>query len=395
MPARTAISERNEAASGLTVSAQASRVDSITAALIRIPLSASTAFATRTVHSRDYALVRLRTADGLEGVGFCYAGSSAGGIVVEAIRNLLAPIVVGQDSYMVERHWTAMYQESLLQGRTGAVMRAISMIDTALWDRNSRAAGIPLFKYLGGAFEGTVPAYASGGYYLAGKSDEMLAEEMLSYVAMGFQAVKMKVGRLDERAEEKRLAAVRKAVGPDVLIMMDANNAWSDLPTALRFMRRYEDYDPYWIEEPFGPDDIDNHARLSLATPIQVATGEIEAGRWRFKELLDKKAAIILQTDAAVCGGVTEFRRIAATAASYGVTISPHWFHDLHLHLVAATPNARYVEYFPDDLVLNFRRLVDHQIETRDGSLLLSNRPGLGFSFDPQAVTRYAVSPWA
>jgi L-alanine-DL-glutamate epimerase-like enolase superfamily enzyme len=177
--------------------------------------------------------------------------------------------------------------------------------------------------------------------------------------------------------------------------MLDANNAWSDLPTALRYVRRYEPYDPYWIEEPFGPDDTDNHARLSASTPVLVATGEIEAGRWRFKDLLDKKAAIILQTDAAVCGGISEFRRIAATAASYGVTMAPHWFHDLHAHLVAATPNARYVEFFPDDQVLNFRRLVDNQLESRDGYLLLSQRPGLGFSFDEKMVDRYVVDTWA
>jgi L-alanine-DL-glutamate epimerase-like enolase superfamily enzyme len=101
-----------------------------------------------------------------------------------------------------------------------------------------------------------------------------------------------------------------------------------------------------------------------------------------------------LQTDACVCGGVTEFRRIAATAASFGVTVSPHWFHDLHIHLVAATPNGRYVEYFPDDQVLNFRRLVDTQLAFKNGELVLPDRPGLGFSFDAQAVETYAVTPW-
>src|SRR2546430_13133365 len=110
-------------------------------------------------------------------------------------------------------------------------------------------------------------------------------------------------------------------------------------------MERFELYDPYWIEEPFFPDDIDNHARLAKLTRVTVATGEIGTGRWHFKEILDKGAAQILQTDALVCGGVTEWRKIAATASSYGVTVCPHWFHDLHAQLVAATPNARYVEF--------------------------------------------------
>lgn len=140
---------------------------------------------------------------------------------------------------------------------------------------------------------------------------------MASYVSFGLNAVKMKVGRGDVKSEEARIAAARKAIGPDVLLMLDANNAWSDVPTALRYMARFAPYDPYWIEEPFSPDQIENHAKLAAAISTPVATGEIEAGRWRFKELLDKKAASILQADAAVCGGITEFRRIAALADCY------------------------------------------------------------------------------
>jgi L-alanine-DL-glutamate epimerase-like enolase superfamily enzyme len=173
--------------------------------------------------------------------------------------------------------------------------------------------------------------------------------------------------------------------------MLDANNAWRDLPTAMRYMERFERYDPYWIEEPFFPDDIDNHARLAKLTRVTVATGEIGTGRWHFKEILDKRAAQILQTDALVCGGISEWRKIAATAASYGVTVCPHWFHDLHAHLVAATPNARYVEFFPDDQVLNFRRLIDKQLRVEDGNLVLPTSPGLGFVFDERALSRYGL----
>ena len=205
----------------------------------------------------------------------------------------------------------------------------------------------------------------------------------------------MKVGRLAPKEEEARIAAAREAIGDDVLLMLDANNAWSDLPTALEYMKRYEPYDPYWIEEPFSPDDIENHAQLALLTPVAVATGEIEAGRWRHQELLEKRAAMILQTDAAVCGGISEWRRIAAMAAGFGVTVCPHWFHDLHVHLVAATPNARFVEYFPDDQVLNFRRLVDTQLTLEKGRLRVPTGPGLGFRFDEKAVERYALDRWA
>ena len=365
-------------------------IESIAVATARVPLDNVTSFATRTVSARDYGLVKVR-AGGVEGIGFCYAGSSAGTLVAHAVEHLLAPLLLDRDSLLVEGLWQRMFEETVLHGRAGSVMRAISMLDCALWDVNSRAAKIPLYKYLGAAVERAVPAYASGGYYLEGKTPKKLGQEMAGYAKAGFRAVKMKVGRMPPKEEEARVRAAREAIGPEVELMLDANNAWRDLPTAMRYMERFELYDPYWIEEPFFPDDIDNHARLAKLTRVTVATGEIGTGRWHFKEILDKGAAQILQTDALVCGGISEWRRIAATAASYGVTICPHWFHDLHAHLVAATPNARYVEFFPDDRVLNFRRLIDRQLRVEDGNLVLPTSPSLGFAFDERALSRYGL----
>lgn len=372
-----------------------SKIESVEACTVRVPLDNPTSFATRDVLARDYGLVRVRTDDGVEGIGFCYGGNKAGSLVTQAVRELLAPVVIGQDSYRVEGLWHDMYQESLLHGRAGSVMRALSIIDIAVWDRNAKAAGLALWKFLGGCARDRVPAYASGGYYLDGKTPAHLGQEVAGYVDQGFKAVKIKVGRLDPGGEEERIKAAREAIGPDILLMLDANNAWSDLPTALRYMERYEPYDPYWIEEPFSPDDIDNHARLAERTRVPVATGEIEAGRWRFKELMDKGGAAILQTDAAVCGGITEFRRIAATAASYGINMCPHWFHDLHVHLVAATPNADFVEFFADDQVLNFRNLIDRQLTHDNGDLLLPVEPGLGFGFEEAAIKKWALDDWS
>ena len=366
------------------------KIETISVATARVPLENVTSFATRTVSARDYGVVRVQ-AGGIEGIGFCYAGSSGGTLVAQAVEQLLAPILLGHDSLLVEGLWQRMFQETLLHGRAGSVMRAISILDCALWDLNARAVNLPLYKYLGAAVDDAVPAYASGGYYLEGKTPKKLGEEMAAYVKAGFRAVKMKVGRLSPKEEEARVKAAREAIGPEVELMLDANNAWHDLPTAMRYMERFELYDPYWIEEPFFPDDIDNHARLAKLTRVAVATGEIGAGRWHFKEILDKGAAQILQTDALVCGGVTEWRKIAATAASFGVTVCPHWFHDLHAHLVAATPNARYVEFFPDNQVLNFRRLIDAQLKAKDGMLLLPETPGLGFGFDEKALALYAL----
>jgi L-alanine-DL-glutamate epimerase-like enolase superfamily enzyme len=365
-------------------------IASIDVATAVVPLDVVTSFATRTVSERHYCLVKVRSTEGVEGIGFCYVGSAAGDIAKVAVEQLLAPRLLGRESRVSEGLWQTMNAESVLQGRSGSVMRAISILDTAIWDLNARSVNLPLHLYLGAVVNDKVPAYASGGYYVDGKSAALLGEEMGGYASEGFTAVKMKTGRLSPRLEAERVGAARDAIGPDVLLMLDANNAWRDLPTALEYLKRFEEFDPYWIEEPFSPDAIDLHGRLAQTTPITVATGEIEVGRWRFRELIDAGGAEILQTDAAVCGGISEWRRIAAHADSRGVTVSPHWFHDLHAPLVAATPNARFVEFFPDDQVLNFRRLLDRQLEVDHGSLVLHQTPGLGFNFDEAAVTRYA-----
>ena len=366
----------------------------------RVPLANSVAFSTRSVRAREYCLVRITSECGCVGLGYSYAVNTSGAILAAAVEEVFAQCLVGQDSLRVEGLWHEMYQEALLIGRTGAIMRALSAVDIALWDLNARSVGLPLYKYLGAVVSDKVPAYGSGGYYMAGKTNQDLVNEMLSFVNQGYKAVKMKVGTLSPEAEEERVRLVREAIGPNVLLMLDANNAWNDLPTAMLYIPRFEKYNPYWIEEPFLPDDIDNHAELSKRTSIMVATGEIEAGRWRFKELLEKRVAAILQPDVIVCGGISEFRKIAATAASFGIPVAPHAWHDVHIHLVASTVNASYVEFMPDDHIVNFRRLIDIQIEEKGGFLLLPERPGLGFSFDAEAIEQFGVvktghsGPW-
>jgi L-alanine-DL-glutamate epimerase-like enolase superfamily enzyme len=367
------------------------KIAAVEVAIARVPLDNPVNFSTRTVTAREYCLVRVRSEDGTAGLGYCYAVNRAGRMLFDAVVDAFAQRLIGDDSHRVEGIWRDLYQDALLIGRAGAAMRALSAIDTAIWDLSARSAGLPLYRYLGATVLDRVPAYGSGGYYLPGKSNADLADEVRAFVSAGHRAVKIKTGRLGPTQEAERLRIVREAVGPEIEVMLDANNAWPDLPTAVQYMRRLDEFHPYWIEEPFLPDDIDNHAALARVTPTMVATGEIEAGRWRFKELLEKRAAAILQTDATVCGGITEWRRIAQTAASFGVSVSPHAWHDVHVHLVASAPNASYVEFMPDDTIVNFRRLIDTQLVLQDGNLLLPQTPGLGFDFDPDAIERYGA----
>jgi L-alanine-DL-glutamate epimerase-like enolase superfamily enzyme len=365
----------------------------VEARLVRMPLEVTTSFATRSVNTRDYVLVRVISDDAV-GLGYTYAGSSAGSIALEAVLALLSPLIVGKSALTVEGHWERMYRDALLHGRSGAVMRALSAIDIALWDHNARAVGLPLWQFLGAYTDGFVDCYASGGYYREGKSPEHLAAELAGYAAQGFKAVKMKVGLRGLEEEERRIAAARRSIGPNVRLFLDANNAWPDLFTALPFIRRFEQHAPDWLEEPFSPDDIESHARLVTSTSIPIATGEIEAGRWRFRALLDARATHVLQADALVCGGITEWRRICGLASSYGVPVYPHAWHDVHVHLAASQPNSALAEYFVDQQIVCTQPLFDRELKPQGGRIALPTEPGLAFEFNDETLARYGTTAW-
>ncbi|MBM3956984.1 MAG: mandelate racemase/muconate lactonizing enzyme family protein [Gemmatimonadetes bacterium] len=369
-------------------------ITELRAATVVVPLDQEAAIAKRAITERHYCLVRARNRTGIEGIGFCYVGSLGGRLATVAVTDLLRDKVVGRDPHQVEAIWDDMFHDTLLHGRRGSVLRAISAIDIALWDLMAKEAGLPLYRLLGACREETVPAYASGGYFKPGKTVQDLADEVRGYADRGFRAVKIKIGRVPVDEDVARIRACREAIGPNVQLFTDANNAWRDVPTAIRAIRAFEESGVDWLEEPVPPDDIEASAAVARAVNVPIATGEIEATRWGFQALIQAGAASILQPDAAVCGGITEWRRIAALAAGHGIPVAPHWFADLHVHLVASTPNATWVEYFPDTKVLNFMRLLKSSLEVVGGDLVLPKVPGLGIELCEEAVSRHIVDGW-
>ena len=296
--------------------------------------------------------------------------SKTGHLSTLAVRDLLRGHVIGREPQEIEAIWDNMFRDSLQDGRRGCVLRGISAINNALWDLLAKEKRLPLYQLLGSPRKETVPAYASGGYYLKGKTNQDLADEVKGYVAKGFKAVKIKVGMLSAREDALRIKACRHAIGLRIPLYLDANNAWRDAKSAIAAIQMFEEYEPGWAEEPVLPDDLEASAAIAVATPIPIATGEIEATRWGFQEIIYRKAASIFQADAAVCGGITEWRKIAALADAHKIPMAPHWFADLHAHIVAATSNATMVEFFPDSTILNFMRLLKKSVVARDGELV-------------------------
>jgi L-alanine-DL-glutamate epimerase-like enolase superfamily enzyme len=380
---------------GVAVLEATGAITSVQARTISIPLAKPLAFATRYVERREFTLVRIRTSSGLEGTGYCYCGNKAGRLVTQFVPALLRDHLVGQQVGAIESLWARMYRDAILLARRGAGIRAISAVDVALWDIMGKSFGLPLHRLLGGPKGERVACYASGGYYW--KDVDPVAyvyDECRRYVDDGFTAVKIKVGGLPLKEELPRVRAARRAIGPDVPLMMDANNAWPDAVSAITAIKALAEVDPFWIEEPLMPDDVEGHAAIREKVQVPIATGEMEATRWGFKALLQHRAIDMLQPDATVLGGITEFRKIAGLAAAFDVPLYPHWMHHIHTSLVAAFPNAVMVEYFPDLSVLNLDLVLQNPIKASGGTLPLPQEPGIGVIFDEVALDRFAVDDW-
>ena len=374
-------------------------ISHVAARLVRVPVARPTKMATRVISQRDYVLVTIR-ADDVEGVGYCYAGTSGGTLVREAVRSDLAPVLAGADAEDIAGAWDRMYQETLLSGRRGAVLRAMSAVDVALWDLLARRCGLPLAVVLGGR-RGAVPAYASGGYYRPEPgvtAAEQVAAEIRYNQGLGFADHKIKVGGIRPELDAERVAAAASVLGGGGRLALDANNAYRTVKETMRAMRMFEDAagstELWWIEEPLVPDDIAGHAELARRLETPVATGEIAQTRWEFRELVEQKAADILQPDAGVLGGVSEWLRVARTAESFGIPVAPHWHANLHVHLAAASPNCIAVEHFAlDKDIYNFEVLLtpETRTEVRDGALIVPDRPGLGIELDQAQVQKFTV----
>ena len=370
------------------------KIDRVEAITVSIPLETPLSFSTRGVTNREYCLVRIRTDQGLDGWGYCYGGNRAAHLVTGFVRDFYRDHLLGSDPRAVEDLWDKMYRDAVLLGRKGAAVRALSAVDIALWDIKSKAEGLPLYRSLGGELKETVPCYASGGYYWPDRHPDMVAEEVAEYVEAGFDAVKIKVGQPDHHGEIRRALKAREAIGPETILMMDANNAWQDAAAAIYAIRGLEEADPFWIEEPLLPDDVVGHATIRAAVQVPIATGEIEATRWGFASLLEHEAVDMIQPDATVLGGITEFRKVLALANERSVPAYPHWMHHIHVSMVAAFKSAVMVEYFWDRSVLNIDEILIDPIKAEAGSLTVPQEPGIGMSFDEEAIDRFKVDEW-
>lgn len=351
------------------------------------------------VVNRNTLVTRIHTDAGVVGQAFGGDEDQTQREIVDLIREHFSPLLVGEDARDVERLWGKMFFCNVDLGNRGlhvldlrnrsVLMQAIAAVDMALWDALGKLYGVPLYKLLGG-YRSRVPVIAIGGYYQAGKGQDALKEELLHYKELQLAGVKFKVGRASLAEDVERVSRAREVVGDDFVIACDANQAWTP-QQAIEFCRAVAPLNIRWIEEPVRwYDQLEGLRLVRENSPIPVTAGQGEISRYACRDLVTQGRVNILNVDATIAGGVTEWKKIADMAAHFHVQMAHHEEAQVALHLLAAVPHGLYVEIFPNPKrdPMWFDLPAEHP-RIRDGYMELPTAPGLGLELNQEIIDKY------
>jgi L-alanine-DL-glutamate epimerase-like enolase superfamily enzyme len=360
-------------------------VEAVEATALTVPTDAPEGDGTLAWDATTVVLVQAR-GDGAEGVGWTYGPPACASVV----HDLLAGVVLGRSACDVGAAFTAMVRAVRNAGRLGAVGYALSAVDVALWDLKARLLGLPLHRLLG-AVRDAVPVYGSGGFTTY--DEQQLTEQLDGWRRYRIPRVKIKIGESWGTAVPRdlaRIAQTREVVGPDVELYVDANGGYGR-KQAVRVMEAAAECDVRWFEEPVSSDDLVGLRMVRDAVRADVAAGEYGGDLTYFQRMCAAGAVDCLQADASRCGGITEWLRVAAVAAAHHLEISGHCAPHLHVHVAAATPNLRHLEWFHDHVRIE-RLLFDGTLDPTGGTIRPDPRAaGHGLTLRQDAIERYRV----
>ncbi len=344
-----------------------------------------------TAIKRDAVVVKVTTAGGLVGWGEAHHGR-AHGAVAKLIETTLRQLVLGMDAADVVGVWAKIYKMQLgSHGMGVATCLAMSGIDLALWDIRGQAAGMPIYRLLGGARKG-VPAYA-GGVSLGYQEPAKLVEEVRPLLDRGYKAIKLRIGDTP-KLDLSRIEAVRKAYGDDLVILTDANTGYT-VADARAAMPGMDALNVGWLEEPFPAHDYRSYRMATGFGRTPLAAGENHYTRFEFNRVLEDGSISILQPDLSKTGGITEALRIAAMASAYKLPINPHssmtgLSQAASVHFLAAIDNGGYYEADVSQLNLFRDELVSDPCPVdRDGKVWPLDKPGLGVGVDEEFLRKH------
>ena len=352
-------------------------IDDVRVTTLRLPWVEPPRFSPTYDRMREILVMEIEDRAGVIGMGYLMPLSGGLATIKACIDELIRPRLLGRDSSEIEAIWQDLWQGTYWLGRMGVTVFAQSVVDIALWDMMGKRAGQPLWRLWGGSAR-PIPAYGSGCW--RGLGGDGMVEKAKRYVEQGFGAIKMQAAHLHPWQQDVRhVRQMREELGGDVEIMIDINMGWT-ADQAIQAGRHFEEQDVYWMEEPVPAHDFTGYRRVADTLRLRVVGGETNYARWDLLPLMEGGRIPILQPDP-MRGGLTELRKIAATAETFGVTIAPHVFHELNVQLMAAIPNGNYLEYmeFLDDVWVD-------PVLPENGFIRPPERPGHGLAFKPEVL---------
>ena len=295
------------------------------------------------LREREYVLVRVTTKAGLVGSAYCLTRNAP---IVEALRRLLEPCLVGEDSDPVEARWEQGYRATIMAGRSGVVIRALGLVDIALWDIKAQRAAMPLWRLLGG-YEPSVPVLLVAGYPVAGGSMTQLADDLVAYAERGHRLIKL--ARIaDPKVMGELLAQLASRLEGKAGMVVDAAYCWSTVKEALQEISAWETQ-LTWLEDPFPPERLQAYTRFRERCPHPLAAGD-ESNGPTIGALLDVGVLDYLRIDIPALGGITPALRMMAKAAAAEIPVSFHIYPEISVHLAAARAQETIVETFDTTL---------------------------------------------
>lgn len=359
------------------------KIEQINAHLFSVPALTKRTDAIQSFTHMELLLVELMTVSGLHGVGYGYTIGTGGHAAKAFLEHELSPLLLGEDCQLHDRIWQKLLAATRASsgGPISSIARAA--VDIAVWDIKAKACNVPLYKALGGAQE-RVPVYDTEGGWLHLSIEELVHNAELS-LERGFRGIKLKVGRESAAEDVRRIEAVRKKIGPDVKLMVDANQGWAPAE-AIRRANLFQPYDLFWLEEPIPATSVSGHRALREHTSIPIAVGETLYSKVAFAEYLQSNAASILQPDVARVGGITEWMKIAAMAEAFHVSVAPHFLMEIQIHLAAAVPNGIFIEYIPQ-----LGPVLEEEMALENGYFRAPEIPGHGIRFAWKNLEKYRI----
>lgn len=363
-------------------------IDGVEVVLCRVPLETPVDLGIITVAHRDFVLIRVRTADGVEGVAYALTRGAPTDLV---ISDLLAPVLMGKDALAIDDRLDDMRRAMVTLGSVGIVGRAISLLEVCLWDIKAKTAGEPVWKALGGSGE-PAEVLLVAPYSSPTETHDAYAERLAPLAAQRYALIKL-YPLSDAEAMAERLAALRRILGDEVRLAIDMAWLWRTSEESIAAVRRWQEYDLTWVEDPHMADDWQTIKALTDAVSTPIAVGDEVSVRAVSEALVREHAVDVLRLDATTIGGLTVFSEVHELARSNGLRTAPHAYGEIHRHVVHAWPDVGPVEVFPPRSPTWGVSTFLEELVLPDGEARIEapTEPGLGLHIDWDAAGAIAL----